>query len=341
MERKSVVGIDVSKSRLDVAFRSDGKRLVVSNDTRGISRLANLLRQAQPECVVLEATGGYELKLLERLLDESVPVVVANPRQVREFARASGRLAKTDAIDADVLAHYAAVMEPELRKMPDAQTRKLRALLARRRQLLVMMVAESNRSAHALEVVRRGISVTLRCFKKQVAALDRELATFIRETPAWRAKSVVLRSVPGVGAVACATLLAHLPELGALSRKKIAAAGRCGTLQSRQRHSPRPADDLGRQVSGPRGVVHVHARGDLPQSGDPCLLPTSARCRKAIQGRVDRVRSQTHRYPERYGSERYSVGWVRGFRLIFKTVALPSGRGAHRTITTQLSAVDL
>jgi transposase len=223
MERKSVVGIDVSKSRLDVAFRSDGKRLVVSNDTRGISRLANLLRQAQPECVVLEATGGYELKLLERLLDESVPVVVANPRQVREFARASGRLAKTDAIDADVLAHYAAVMEPELRKMPDAQTRKLRALLARRRQLLVMMVAESNRSAHALEVVRRGISVTLRCFKKQVAALDRELATFIRETPAWRAKSVVLRSVPGVGAVACATLLAHLPKLGALSRKKIAA----------------------------------------------------------------------------------------------------------------------
>jgi transposase len=223
MERKSVVGIDVWKSRLDVAFRSDGKRLVVSNDTRGISRLANLLRQAQPECVVLEATGGYELKLLERLLDESVPVVVANPRQVREFARASGRLAKTDAIDADVLAHYAAVMEPELRKMPDAQTRKLRALLARRRQLLVMMVAESNRSAHALEVVRRGISVTLRCFKKQVAALDRELATFIRETPAWRAKSVVLRSVPGVGAVACATLLAHLPKLGALSRKKIAA----------------------------------------------------------------------------------------------------------------------
>ena len=223
MERKSVVGIDVSKARLDVAFRPSGKRLIVANDTRGISRLANLLKQAQPECVVLEATGGYELKLLERLLGESLPVAVANPRQVREFARASGRLAKTDAIDADVLAHYAAVMDPELRRMPDAQTRKLRALLARRRQLLVMMVAEGNRSAHALEVVRRGISVTLRCFKKQVAALDRELATFIRETPAWRAKSELLRSVPGVGAVACATLLAHLPELGTLSRKKIAA----------------------------------------------------------------------------------------------------------------------
>jgi|SRR5271170_4159684 len=115
------------------------------------------------------------------------------------------------------------VMEPELCKMPDAQTRKLRALLTRRRQLLVMMVAESNRSTHALDVVRRGIAVTLRCFKKQIAALDRELATFIRETPAWRAKSELLRSVPGVGAVACATLLAHLPELGTLNRKKIAA----------------------------------------------------------------------------------------------------------------------
>jgi transposase len=117
------------QARLDVAFRPSGKRLVISNDARGISRLANVLREAKPECVLLEATGGYELKLLERLLADSVAVAVANPRQVREFARASGRLAKTDAIDADVLAHYAAVMEPELRKMPDAQTRKLRALL--------------------------------------------------------------------------------------------------------------------------------------------------------------------------------------------------------------------
>jgi len=223
MEKKSVVGIDVSKARLDVAFRPSGQRLAVSNDARGISRLVNLLAKNQPECVLLEATGGYELKLLERLLEKSLPAVVVNPRQMREFARASGRLAKTDTIDAAVLAHYAEVMDPQLRKLPDAQTRKLRALLTRRRQLLVMMVAESNRSTHALEVVRRGITLTLRCLKKEVARIDRELAEFIRESPAWRKKAELLRSVPGVGRVASATLLGHLPELGTLGRKQIAA----------------------------------------------------------------------------------------------------------------------
>jgi transposase len=223
MESQSVVGIDVSKVRLDVAFRPSGKRLMVSNSSRGISRLVNLLKRAVPECVLLEATGGYELKLLERLLAEGLPAVVVNARQVREFARATGRLAKTDAIDADVLAHYGEAIKPEQRVMPDPQTRKLKALLARRRQLLVMMVAEGNRAAHAIDVVRRGIATTVRCLKKQVAALDRELASFIRETPAWREKSEVLRSVPGVGAVASATLLAELPELGALNRKQIAA----------------------------------------------------------------------------------------------------------------------
>ena len=223
MEKKSVVGIDVSKARLDVALRPSGQRLAVSNDARGISRLVKLLVSIQPECVLLEATGGYELKLLERLLEKSLPAVVVNPRQVREFARASGRLAKTDTIDAAVLAHYAEVMDPQLRKLPDAQTRKLRALLTRRRQLLVMMVAEGNRSTHALDVVRRGIALTLRCLKKEVARIDRELAQFIRESPAWRKKAELLRSVPGIGPVASATLLGHLPELGTLGRKKIAA----------------------------------------------------------------------------------------------------------------------
>lgn len=223
MELTGVVGIDVSKARLDVAFRPSGKRLTVSNGARGISRLLNLLKSAPPECVLLEATGGYEHNLVERLLTEGLPVVVVNARQVRQFARATGQLAKTDAIDAEILAHYAEALKPEQRVMPDAQTRKLRALLARRRQLLVMMVAEGNRGAHALDVVRKGIAATIRCLKKQVAALDRELALFIREIPAWRAKSEVLRSVPGVGAVASATLMAELPELGKLNRKQIAA----------------------------------------------------------------------------------------------------------------------
>jgi transposase len=218
-----VVGIDVSKVRLDLGFRPSGKRLTVGNTSRGISRLINLLKRALPECVVLEATGGYELKLLERLLAEKLPTVVVNARQVRQFARATGRLAKTDAIDADVLAHYGEALKPEQRVLPDLQTRKLRALLARRRQLLGMLVAEGNRAPHALDVVRRGIAATVRCLKNQVAMLDRELARFLRETPAWRAKAEVLRSVPGVGPVASATLLGELPELGALNRKQIAA----------------------------------------------------------------------------------------------------------------------
>jgi transposase len=223
MEKQGVVGIDVSKIRLDVAFRPSGKQLVVSNSGRGIARLVNLLKRELPQCVVLEATGGYELKLLERLLAEELPTVVVNARQVREFARATGRLAKTDVIDAEVLAHYAEALKPERRVLPDLQTRKLKALLARRRQLLGMIVAEGNRAAHALDVVRRGIDATVRCLKKQVAVLDRELARFIREVPAWRSKSELLRSVPGVGPIASATLLAELPELGRLNRKQIAA----------------------------------------------------------------------------------------------------------------------
>lgn len=223
MEGKGVVGIDVSKVRLDVAFRPSGKRLMVGNSSRGISRLVNLLRKELPECVVLEATGGYELKLLERLLAERLPAVVVNARQVREFARATGRLAKTDTIDAEVLAHYGEALKPEQRVLPDLKTRRLKGLLARRRQLLGMMVAEGNRAAHAIDVVQRGIAATVRCLKKQVAALDRVLARFIQETPAWRAKVEVLRSVPGVGPVTSATLLAELPELGTLNRKQIAA----------------------------------------------------------------------------------------------------------------------
>jgi transposase len=223
MEPSGVVGIDVSKAQLDVAFRPSGKRLAVPNGARGILRLVTMLKKAAPECVLLEATGGYEFRLVERLLEEGLPVVVVNARQVREFARATGRLAKTDAIDAGILAHYADAMKPEQRVMPDAQTRKLKALLSRRRQLLVMMVAEGNRSAHAIDEVRRGIAQTLKCLRKQLATLDHEIEAFIRATSAWNAKAKLLRSVPGVGAVATATLLAELPELGTLNRKQIAA----------------------------------------------------------------------------------------------------------------------
>src|SRR6202158_6102575 len=136
MTRGVFVGVDVSKDRLDVAFRPSGEKLIVPNDRRGITRLVRTISRFTPECVVLEASGGYERRLLERLAEEELPVALVNPRNIREFARDSGRLAKTDAIDAAVLAHFAEVMKPELRRLPDPETRKLRALITRRNQLV-------------------------------------------------------------------------------------------------------------------------------------------------------------------------------------------------------------
>jgi transposase len=223
VERGGFVGIDVSGDRLDVAFRPGGERLQVSNDARGISRLTRMLERSQPELIVLEASGGYEVALLERLFAKKLPVALLNPRHVRDFARASGRLAKTDAIDAEVLAHFAEVMKPEPRQMADPETRKLRALVTRRRQLVQMVTAELNRRRHSLQVVREGFVATIRCCKGQIAGIDKQLATLIQQTPKFRQKAKLLRSAPGIGGIASATLLARLPELGTLDRKKIAA----------------------------------------------------------------------------------------------------------------------
>jgi transposase len=217
------VGVDVSKDRLDVAFRPTGERQVVPNDRRGVMRLAKRLVQLKPECVVLEPSGGYERQLLGLLDEKRLPVALVNARHVREFARASGRLAKTDAIDADVLAHFAEVMKPEPRRLADPQTRKLRALITRREQLVRMMTAERNREYHALESVRAGLVAVVRCLKKQIVVLDKEIAAVVQETPAFREKAELLRSAPGVGQVLSATFLVRLPELGTLNRKKIAA----------------------------------------------------------------------------------------------------------------------
>jgi transposase len=223
VERVGFVGIDVSGDRLDVAFRASGERLQVGNDPRGIIRLTRMLERSQPELIVLEASGGCEVGLLERLFAKELPVALLNPRHVRDFARASGRKAKTDAIDAEVLAHFAEVMKPEPRQMADPETRKLRALVTRRRQLVQMVTAELNRRRRSLQVVREGFVAKIRCCKEQIAAIDKQLATLIQQTSKFRQKTALLRSAPGIGGVASATLLARLPELGTLDRKQIAA----------------------------------------------------------------------------------------------------------------------
>ena len=223
MERGGFVGVDVSSRKLDVAFRPSAERIQVSNDPRGIGRLVRMLERRQPELVVLEASGGYEMALLERMVAKKLPVALLNPRVVRQFARATGRLAKTDSIDAEVLAHFAEAIKPQPRSWLDVETRQLRAMLHRRSQLVEMVTAELNRRSHALAVLQEGFGTTLRCLKRQIATIDKQLAMLIEQVPALRQKAELLRSAPGVGEVATATLLARLPELGNLDRKKIAA----------------------------------------------------------------------------------------------------------------------
>jgi transposase len=222
-EAQCSIGIDVSLATLDVAVYPTGEQWQVSNDEVAIGELVERLAACAPDSIVLEATAGYELPLLAALGSASLPVVAVNPRQVRDFARSTGRLAKTDALDAHVLAQFAAVVRPKLRPLPDAATRELSALLARRRQLVEMRTAESNRLALAAERVRPEIREHLRYLDKRIKELDRELRDHLRASPLWREQEDLLRSIPGVGPVLSATLLADVPELGTLGHKQIAA----------------------------------------------------------------------------------------------------------------------
>ncbi len=217
------VGIDVSKDYLDVAFRPTLAPMRVRNDEAGIAVLIERLKQQAPQMVVLEATGGYELAVSAALAVAKLAVAVVNPRQVRDFAKATGRLAKTDAIDAEVIAHFAEAVRPEPRPLPDAQQLALEALVSRRRQLVEMLTAERNRLQLSARVVRPGIERNIEWLRQQLKDIDDELDKAIRNSPVWRAKDDLLRSVPGVGPVTSRTLLSDLPELGMLNRKQIAA----------------------------------------------------------------------------------------------------------------------
>ena len=224
MQTPSVyVGIDVSKTRLDVAVRPSGGLSHVTYDAAGITTVVTQLSQKQPIRIVVEATGGLERPLVRALVAAALPVIVVNPRQVRDFAKATGQLAKTDALDAQVLARFAEVIHPSLRALPDPQTQELAALLARRRQVLAMQRAEQNRLDRAPVRVQNRIEVHLHWLGDELARLDEELDDQIQQSPMWRAREDLLQSVPGIGPVMCRTVLAELPELGLLNRKQIAA----------------------------------------------------------------------------------------------------------------------
>lgn len=217
------IGIDVSKDRLDVAVCPSNETESVSNDKAGIESLVKRFQQIRPTLIVLEATGGFERGVTRALASAELPVVVINPRQVRDFAKATGQLAKTDRIDALVLARFAQGIRPSVRPLPDELTLELRALIARRRQITEMIVAETNRLRDAAKAVRKRIAAHICWLEVELGHADKDLDQRIRQSPIWQEHQDLLKSVPGIGPIVSRTLLAELPELGKLNRREIAA----------------------------------------------------------------------------------------------------------------------
>jgi len=217
------VGVDVAKAEFVVACRPGGSTWTATNDPAGIAATVARLRSVAPSLIVAEATGGYERALVAALAAAGLPLVVANPRQVRYFAKATGQLAKTDRLDADLLARSAERVRPAPRPLAAPVLQHLDALLTRCRQLLDMLTAERNRLEHATLAVRQSLIDHIRWLERELADVDQDLDRTIAESPVWQAKENLLRSVPGVGPVVSRTLLAELPELGCLNRKQIAA----------------------------------------------------------------------------------------------------------------------
>ena len=217
------VGIDVAKAQLEIALRPTGETWTTPNTEAGIAPLVARLTSLRPTLVVLEATGGLEGPLTAALALAGLPVAVVNPRQVRDFARATGRLAKTDTLDAQVLAQFAEAVRPVPRPLPDAATQALDALVTRRRQLVDMLTAEQNRLGSMPTTLRRDLQAHIAWLQRRLARLDADLNQAIRTSPVWRAKEGLLRSAPAVGPVLARTLLAGVPELGTLTRRQIAA----------------------------------------------------------------------------------------------------------------------
>lgn len=217
------VGLDVAKAHLDLATCPATAPARFAHDETGLSALVAQLRALAPALVMLEATGGYEADVAAAVALAGVPVAVVNPRQVRDFAKAIGRLAKTDALDAEVLARFAAHVRPEPRPLPDAAQQDLTALVARRRQLVEMLTAERLRLTLARDRVKRDVQTHIHFLEQRLKATNTDLRDCVHASPVWRAQDNLLQSVPGIGPTTAATLIADLPELGRLSRQQIAA----------------------------------------------------------------------------------------------------------------------
>jgi transposase len=223
MPSQVFVGIDVAKAQLDIALRPTGERWALTKDDAGIAVLVPRLQAIAPQLLVLEATGSYQRAVVAARAAAGLPVAVGKPRQARDFAKATGQLAKTDALDARALAHFAEAVRPMPRPLPDTQADELRALLARRRPLVTMRTAEQHRLGSAPPRLQPDIQAHITWLNTRLTTLDDDLATTLRASPVWREREELLRSVPGIGPVCARTLLLDLPELGTLSRQRLAA----------------------------------------------------------------------------------------------------------------------
>lgn len=292
------VGIDVAKAELVVAIHPTNERWTVANNERGVRTLVERLRTVPPTLIVLEATGGYELLAVAALVAAALPVVVANPRQVRDFARGTGQLAKTDRLDADILATFADRVRPAVRPLPDAEAQELDALLTRRRQLLEMLGAERNRLGQVFgkgkRPVKKSLTAHIAYLERELKSTDHDLGDLVRSSPAWREREDLLRSVPGVGPVLSRTLLADLPELGRLFRREIAKlvgvaplSRDSGTLRGRRfvqggRASVRAVLYMGALVATKRNAIIGAFYRRLVAAGKPKKLALVACMRKLL-----------------------------------------------------------
>ena len=251
--RERFIGIDVSKAVLDVHVRPDGTARRFDNTPEGIAALLDWARPLKPTLLVLEASGGYEREVLTILTLGGLPICVANPKRVRDFAKARGQLAKTDAIDAAVLADFAETMRPPVRPLPDAEAQKLQALLTRRVQLVQMRTMEKNRlPLLTVPRVRRSVQNVIRTLTREVRQAEKDLGAAIRACPAWAAKDELLQSIPGIGPVVSRTLLAEMPELGTLTREQAAAlAGVAPINRESGQHKGK------RMIAGGRALVRT------------------------------------------------------------------------------------
>jgi transposase len=295
------VGVDVSKDQLDVCVRrgeaqrhNDNSSFVVPHDDAGIDTLVSCLLEERPELVIVEATGGFERAVVAALAAEGLPVAVVNPRQAREFARATGRLAKTDRIDASILARFAEAIRPTPKPLPDEEIRALQGILARRRQLVGMLTAENNRLPTATKPVAKRIASHIRWLEKELSRTDGDLDEAIKSSPTLSENEALLRSVPGVGPVLARTLLAQVPELGTLTHKRVAALvgvaplnRDSGTLRGRRsvwggRADVRAALYMGALVAARRNPVVREFYERLLAAGKPKKVALVACMRKLL-----------------------------------------------------------